>query len=147
MDVNTTILQKIIKNTPGSSVVKLGVLVIAAIPTMMTISMHGNVLAVATTKPILSVGDPGYQLNVKVPSYPFGASTLRISITTVKGYTDHANVATSGVTSRTFNIPTNQGSFVQVCVSSDNSPRKNCDIYTSTGADMTVSLIPLLGDR
>jgi hypothetical protein len=58
VDVNSTTLQKIIKNTP----VKLGVLVIAAIPTMMIISMHGNVLALATTKPILSIGDPGYQL-------------------------------------------------------------------------------------
>ena len=74
--------------------------------------MYSNILAVATTKPIVSVGDPGYQLTVKVPSYPFGASTTRISITTANGYTDHASLATSGVTSWTFNIPTNQGSFV-----------------------------------
>jgi hypothetical protein len=109
--------------------------------------MYGNILAVATTKPIVSVGDPGYQLTVKVPSYPFGASTLRISLTTANAYTDQASVTTSGVTSWTFNIPTNQGSFVRVCVSSDKSPGKNCDIYSSTGGDMTVSVIPLLGDR
>ncbi len=68
--------------------------------------MHGDVLA---------DGEPGYQLTINVPSYPSGTSTLGISITTANGYTDHANIATSSGTSRTFNIPANQGSSVQVC--------------------------------
>jgi hypothetical protein len=56
----------------------------------MTISMHGHVLA---------VGEPEYQLTVKIPSYPFGTSTLGISITTANGYTNHADIGVSGVTS------------------------------------------------
>jgi hypothetical protein len=99
----------------------------------MTISMHGYVLA---------VGEPGYQLTVKVSSYPFGTSTLGISITTENGYTDHADVATSGVTSWMFNIPANQGSSVRVCVNSDNSSEERCSTYNTTGIDMSVSLSP-----
>ena len=106
--------------------------------------MHGDVLAEATTTPA-SVGDPGYQLTVKVPSYPSGTSTLDISITTANGYTDHANIAASGVTSWTFNIPANQG-WVRVCVNSDNSSGETCNTYNTTGADMSVSLSPPSGD-
>jgi hypothetical protein len=65
----------------------------------MTISKHSYVLA---------VGEPGYRLAVNIPSYPSGTPTLGISITTANGYTDHANVDVSGVTSWTFNIPSNQ---------------------------------------
>ena len=60
--------------TPISSVAKLSVLAIVAISTIMTISMHGDVLAEPTTTPIASV-DAGYQLTVNVPSYPSGTST------------------------------------------------------------------------
>ena len=67
---------------------------------------------------ITSGREPGYQLTVKVPSYPFGTSTLGISITTANGYTDQASIAASGVTSWTFNIPASQGSSVRVCVNS-----------------------------
>jgi hypothetical protein len=111
----------------------------------MTISMHGNVLALASVTPVASVGDPGYQLTVNVPSYPSGTSTLGISITTANGYTDHANIAASGVTSWTFNIPANQG-WVRVCVDSDISSGENCNRYDTTGADMSVSLSPPSGD-
>ena len=52
--------------------------------------MHGDVLAAAA---MTSVGEPGYQLTVNVPSYPFGTSTLGISITTANRYTDQASVA------------------------------------------------------
>jgi hypothetical protein len=124
---------------PISGIGKLGVLAIVAISTIMTISMNSDVLAEPTTTPIASVGDPGYQLTVNVPSYPAGTSTLGISITTADGYTDNANVAASGVTSWTFKIPTNQG-WVRVCVNSDISSGKTCKTYDATGADMTVSL-------
>jgi hypothetical protein len=107
--------------------------------------MHGNVLAVTSVTPVAS-GDPGYQLTVNIPSYPAGTSSLGISITTANGYTDHANVAASGVTSWTFNIPTSQGSSVRVCVDSDNSSGENCNTYNITGADMSVSLSPPSGD-
>jgi hypothetical protein len=82
--------------------------------------MHGNVLALLPITPIVSISDPGYQLTVNVPSYPSGTSTLGISISTANGYTDHANIAASGVTSWTFNIPENQG-WVRVCIDSDTS--------------------------
>jgi hypothetical protein len=111
----------------------------------MTISMHGNVLALASVTPVASIGDLGYQLTVNVPSYASGTSTLGISITTENGYTDHANIATSGVTSWTFNIPPNQG-WVRVCVDSDISSGETCKTYDSTGADMSVSLSPPSGD-
>ncbi len=68
-----------------------------------------------------------------------------ISITTANGYTDHANIAASGVTSWTFNIPANQG-WVRVCVNSDNSSGETCNTYNTTGADMSVSLSPPSGD-
>ena len=135
-------LKKIIKITPP----KLGVLAIIGISTIMTISMHGNVLAVTSVTPVASVDSPGYQLTVNIPSYPAGTSSLGISITTANGYTDHANVAASGVTSWTFNIPTSQGSSVRVCVNSDNSSGENCNTYNITGADMSVSLSPPSGD-
>jgi hypothetical protein len=136
------VLTKIIKITPA----KLGVLAIIGISTMMTISMHGDVLAVTSVTPVASADDPGYQLTVNIPSYPAGTSSLGISITTANGYTDHANVAASGVTSWTFNIPTSQGSSVRVCVNSDNSSGENCNTYNITGADMSVSLSPPSGD-
>ena len=113
----------------------------------MTISMHSDVVsAAATTTPIAYISDPGYQLNVNVASYPSGTSTLGISITTANGYTDHADVAASGVTSWTFNIPANQG-WVRVCVNSDISSGETCKTYDATGADMTVSLSPPSGDN
>jgi hypothetical protein len=51
------VLKGIIKFTQSSPLTKLGVLAMVGIPTIMTISMHGDVLA---------VGDPGYQLTVNV---------------------------------------------------------------------------------
>jgi hypothetical protein len=51
---------------------KLGVLAIIAIQTIMTISMHGNILALPSITPIASISDPGYQLTVNVPFYPSG---------------------------------------------------------------------------
>ena len=110
----------------------------------MTISMHSDVLAAAATTPIAYVGDPGYQLTVNAPSYPAGTSTLGISITTANGYTDHANVAASGVTSWTFNIPANEG-WVRVCINSDISSGETCKTYDATGSDMIISLSPPSG--
>ena len=80
----------------------------------------------------------------KIRSYPSGKHT-GISITTANGYTDHANIAASGVTSWTFNIPANQG-WVRVCVNSDNSSGETCNTYNTSGADMSVSLSPPSGD-
>jgi hypothetical protein len=110
----------------------------------MTISVHNDALAVIPITPIASISDSGYQLTVNVPSYPSGTSTLGISITTASGYTDHADIAASGVTSWTFNIRANQGS-VKVCVNSDISSGENCSTYSNTGADMSVSLSPPSG--
>jgi len=107
--------------------------------------MHGNVLALPSITPIASINDPGYQLTVNVPSYPSGTSTLGISISTANGYTDHANIAASDVTSWTFNIPANQG-WVRVCVDSDASSDATCKTYDTTGADMSISLSPPSGD-
>ena len=101
--VNSMVLKGIINITQSSPLANLAVLTIVAIPAIMTISMHGYVLA---------DGESGYQLTVNVPSYPSGTSTLGISITTANGYTDHANLATSSGISWTFNIPANQGSSV-----------------------------------
>jgi hypothetical protein len=100
--------------------------------------MHGYVLA---------DGEPGYHLTVNIPSYPSGTSTLGVSITTANGYTDHANVDVSGVTSWIFNVPSNQGSSVRVCVNSDCSSGENCNTYDTTGTDMSVSLSPPSGNN
>ena len=81
VDVNTTTFKKII-NVIHRSTTKLSIIAIIAIPMIMTISMHGKVLALASITPVASVDDPGYQLTVNVPSYPSGTSTLGISITT-----------------------------------------------------------------
>jgi hypothetical protein len=135
-----TMRKKIINVTHQSpNVGKMSVLVIAAIATVMTLSMHGKVLAVGNSGSI----EPGYQLTVTVPSHPFGTSTVGISITTANGYTDQANVATAGGASWTFNIPPNQGNSVLVCVNSANSSGQNCHTYNTTGTDMSVSLSPV----
>src|SRR5215831_14986887 len=81
-----------------------------------------------------------YRLTVNVPSHPFGASTVGMSITTANGYTDQANVPTAGGSSYTFNIPKNQGKSVQVCVNSGSLSHDICRTYGATGDDMSVSL-------
>ena len=95
---------------------------------------------------IALVGQPGYQLTVKVPSYPLGTTTVHISIATANGYTDQTNVAASGSTSWTFNIPANQGNWVRMCVNSPNSSAITCNTYNTTGTNMSVSLSPLSGN-
>ena len=132
------VLKGIIDITQSSALTKLSVLTILAIPTIMIITMHGYVLA---------DGEPGYHLTVNIPSYPSGTSTLGVSVTTANGYTDHANVDVSGVTSWIFNVPSNQGSSVQVCVNSDSSSGENCNTYGTTGTDMSVSLSPPSGNN
>jgi hypothetical protein len=112
------------------------VLMIAAIAMIMTLSMHGEVLAVAAP-----VAGAGYHLTVNVPSNP-GTSTVVISVTTANGYTNQVNVATAGGASWIFNIPSNEGNWVRVCVSSQNSSAQNCNTYNTTGTDMSVSLSP-----
>jgi hypothetical protein len=87
-----------------------------------------------------SEAQPAYGLTVNVPSHPFGISTDGISITTENGHTDHADVPTAGGSSHTFNIPKNQGKWVQVCVNSGQLTTDNCHTYEITGSDMTVSL-------
>ena len=122
----------------GPKMGKMSVLVLAAIATVMTLSMHDKVLAVGNS----GSGEPGYQLTVTVPSHPFGTSTVGISITTANGYTDQANPSTSGGASWTFTIPPNQGNSVLVCVNSENSSQQTCHTYSTTGTDMSVSLSP-----
>jgi hypothetical protein len=60
-----------------------------------------------------SEAQPAYGLTVNVPSHPFGISTVGISITTENGHTDRADVPTAGGSSHTFNIPKDQGKWVQ----------------------------------
>jgi hypothetical protein len=85
---------------------------------------------------------PSYRLTVNVPSHPFGASTVGISITTENGHTDQASVPTAGGSSHTFNIPKDQGKWAQVCVNSGNRSVDRCHTYEITGSDMSVSLSP-----
>jgi hypothetical protein len=87
-----------------------------------------------------SEAQPPYGLTVNVPSHPFGISTVGISITTENGHTDQTDVPTAGSSSHTFNIPKNQGKWVQVCVTSGQLTTDNCHTYEITGSDMTVSL-------
>ena len=83
---------------------------------------------------------PAYRLTVNVPSHPFGASTVGISISTENGHTDQASVPTAGGSSYTFNIPKDQGKWVQVCVNSGNRSVDRCHTYETTGSDMPVPL-------
>lgn len=63
-----------------------------------------------------------------------------ISISTENGYTDQATVPTAGGSSHTFNIPKDEGKWVQVCVNSRNLFVDTCHTYEITGSDMSVSL-------
>src|SRR5262245_3726202 len=83
---------------------------------------------------------PSYRLTVNVPSHPFGASTVGISIATENGHTDQARVPTAGGSSHTFNIPKDQGKWIQVCVNSGNRSVDTCHTYETTGSEMSVSL-------
>ena len=74
------------------------------------------------------------------PSHPFGTSTVGISITTENAYTDQASVPTAGGASHIFNIPKNEGKWVQVCINSGKLSTGNCHTYETTGSDMSVSL-------
>jgi hypothetical protein len=87
-----------------------------------------------------SDGQAAYRLTVNVPSHPFGASTVGMSIKTANGYTDQANVPTAGGSSYTFNVPKNQGKSVQVCVNSGTLSHDICRTYEATGNDMSISL-------
>jgi len=84
--------------------------------------------------------EAAYRLTINVPSHPFGGSTVGISITTENAHRDEANVPTAGGASYTFNIPKNQGKWVQICVNSSNLSRDNCHTYETTGRNMSVSL-------
>ena len=87
-----------------------------------------------------SSGQAAYRLTVNVPTHPFGASTVGMSIKTANGYTDQASVPTAGGSSYTFNVPKNQGKSVQVCVNSGTLSHDICRTYEATGNDMSVSL-------
>jgi hypothetical protein len=110
---------------------------------IFALSINGKVLAQDNNV----VTQPGYLLTVNVPSHPFGASTIGISITTENGYTDQANIPTAGNPSWTFNIPPNQGNSVQVCVNSGDLSEENCHIYKTTGSAMSVSLPAVSGSN
>jgi hypothetical protein len=98
----------------------------------------------ATGKDMLvSLSPVAYRLTVNVPSHPFGASTVGIFVTTKNGYTDQANVATTGIASWTFDIPQHQGNWVRVCVNSGILSHAYCQWYEATGKDMLVSLSPV----
>jgi hypothetical protein len=82
----------------------------------------------------VSLSPVAYQLTVKVPYHPFGASTVDISITTTNGYTDEGTASVAGVATWTFNIPQYQGRWVQVCLNF--SPK--CQKFETSGSDMSV---------
>lgn len=84
--------------------------------------------------------NPSYRLTVSVPSHPFGASMVGISIATENGHTDQVTVPTAGGSSHTFNISKDQGKWVQVCVNSGKLSADRCHTYEITGSDMSVSL-------
>jgi hypothetical protein len=84
-----------------------------------------------------------YRLTVNVPTHPFGALTVGISIATKNGYTEEENVPTAGGAAYTFNIPPNQGNSVQVCVNF--SP--NCQKYETNGRDKSVSFTEPMAGR
>jgi hypothetical protein len=86
-----------------------------------------------------------YHLTINVPSHLFGTPSVGISIVTANGYTDQANVLTTGKASWTFNIPPHQGHFIQVCANSQ-SPT-HCVTYQTTGRDITESLSPYSGSE
>jgi hypothetical protein len=75
-----------------------------------------------------------------VPSHPFGASTVNISIATENRHTDQVAIPTAGGSSHTFNISKDQGKWVQVCVNSGKLSADRCHTYEITGSDMSVSL-------
>ena len=67
-------------------------------------------------------------------------SRVRSALLTENGHTDQADVPAAGGSSHTFNIPKNQGKWVQACVNSGQLSTDNCHTYEITGSDMTVSL-------
>ena len=75
----------------------------------------------------------GYQLTVNVPSHPFGKSSVSISITTENGHKDFKTISTAGDPSWTFNIPSNQGDTVEVCVDSGLISLRDCEKYSVVG--------------
>jgi len=77
---------------------------------------------------------PAYRLTVNVPSHPFGASTIGISIATENGHTDQVTVPTAGGSSHTFNISKDQGKWVQLCVNSGKLSVDTCHTYETTGS-------------
>jgi hypothetical protein len=84
----------------------------------------------------------GYRLTVNVPSHPFGESSVNMEITTENGYHQLANVGTAGGASHTFEIPSNEGNSVRVCVYTGFGivHGQNCHSYSADGGDMEVSL-------
>ena len=58
----------------------------------------------------------------------------------LNGHTDQASVPTAGGSSHTFNIPKDQGKWIQVCVNSGNRSVDRCHTYETIGGDMSVSL-------
>src|SRR5215831_15165123 len=85
-----------------------------------------NTSAYSHTNSSDSEAQPAYGLTVNVPSHPFGISAVGISIITENGHTDQASVPTAGGSSHTFNIPKDQGKWVQVCVNSGNRSVDRC---------------------
>jgi hypothetical protein len=89
-------------------------------------------------------GQQGYSLTVNVPSHPFGDSSVNIQITTENGYKRFASVSTAvaGQPSYTFDIPPNEGNYLDVCVYTGLGIARgeNCYRYTVTGDNMVVSV-------
>jgi hypothetical protein len=87
-----------------------------------------------------SSSSSGYSLTVTVTSHPFGASAVDIDILTENGYRDSKKVSTAGDATASFDIPSNQGTSVEVCVDAGLLHFENCKKYTANGDDMSVSL-------
>lgn len=75
-----------------------------------------------------------YSFTVNVPNHGFGANAVTIFVKTSNGYTDQQDVSTqANDVSWTFNIPSNQGDSIQVCVHTAgilNIINQNCRYWT-----------------
>lgn len=90
-----------------------------------------------------STHSSGYEFTVRISDWPFGSSSVRVTIEAENGYRDSAsvNTAVSGTPSHTFNIPQNQGNSVFVCTDPEGILAfGNCDTVITNGRDSSVTV-------
>jgi hypothetical protein len=85
-----------------------------------------------------STSRSGYEFTVRISDWPFGSSSVGITIETANGYRDSSSVSTavSGTPSHTFNIPQDQGNSVFVCADPEGILAfGNCQTFITNGRD------------